>query len=226
MRFLRPLHLIATVVGLLAFTGSAQATFSLTITGGATYSDSTSGSSLMGSLTNLTYGLNYNLSTTDLAQLSQISVNSFQLSNNTVNTQTYQVTITEDAFTNYIGGGSYLTASYLAIGSSGNSVNSTTTATPGVGGVVTTPNISPSTSPGTAFGGYAVFTRTPGTGMISITFNLSLQAFSGVFIENGSGGGATLTPTPAPATALMAAAGLPLLGLMRVLRRRKAELTA
>jgi hypothetical protein len=234
MRFLRPLHLIATVVGLLAFTGSAQATFSVSIsaTGFATQTfgplaegTTTIGPALFGSPTQLEVFGGGLLSPTAFSVgsnapgapgLGQFTLgtngNQVSIVNDTGGTETVTIQIT-DTGTFSPSTGNKL-SSYLNIGSisSGSSVDLTSV----VNGT-TTADTQAQSSPG-VFNTSSLING-PGPYQLTSTYTISIVNNGSVSFDGVSG----ISPTPAPATALMAVAGLPLLGFVRVLRRRNAQ---
>jgi hypothetical protein len=225
MKFFRPLTLITAAVALLAHAGSAQATFTLTVTGPAgSYSETINGTPPVSQSRTLFGGgfvvsfSDFNLPavdpTTNLLTLDSLTINTDK--NNPrpiVQSGTYVVTLTEDNFTQFTGvkdinsnlssisnGTANLVTTLGPVGGTGTSARLNTVGTSsGLGAVTSTPP--------NPFTLTSVYTVTVGDGT---TFQTS--GFSSVSIH-----------TPAPASIVLLGAGLPFLGLVRLIRRRKGQ---
>jgi hypothetical protein len=235
----RPLHLLAAVVGLLVFTGSAQATFSVSISatglGSQTFGPLAEGTTTIGPavfggpfpnilevyngsiLAPAAFSVSSNApGVPGLGQFT-LGTNGNQVSiyNGTGGTEIVTIQIT-DTGTFSPSTGVYL-SSYLNIGSiSSNSSVDLTSMVSNMSGTTTVNTQAQST---TGVFNSSSLINGPGPYQLTSTYTISI-ANNGIVSFDGV---SNITPSPVPATALMAVAGLPLFGLMRVLRRRKTQ---
>lgn len=222
MRLIRPFVIAAlTLGGLLATSGNASATFMLTVSGlpggSQSFSDGGTGTINISDL-NVTNGYfisgQANLITG--ANTAEMLLSTF-LFDNLSGTAISNLTITVQA-TGLTPIGNQLTSSLTNVsGTSGIAYTLTTSLSSGSSGSVEVSN-TPSNFPSGPIVGTALVSPVTNYTLTSVYTVASVPGSSDIAL-NGSFG--ELSPTPAPATALMVVAGLPFLGLMRVIRRRK-----